>query len=131
MINPIVCRNNNLLINKYKSLEELNISVANNLYESILESKLNFSLAICGGKTPIGIFSLLSQHFLKKIPWEKVEVYWLDERYVPQTSMQSNFGNAYSILFNKTPGIKLNRIKTENPIEKACHNYNKILKRKN
>ena len=66
MINPIVCRNNNLLINKYKSLEELNISVANNLYESILESKLNFSLAICGGKTPIGIFSLLSQHFLKK-----------------------------------------------------------------
>ena len=43
-------------------------------------------IAISGGSSPKAAFQLLAdpgQPWLKRMPWEKLELYWVDERTVP------------------------------------------------
>ena len=42
-----------------------------------------FTLALSGGSTPIPLFRLLATPaWLDRLPWEKIAVYWVDERCV-------------------------------------------------
>lgn len=48
-------------------------------------------VALSGGSTPLAMFRRLASMAL---PWDHVELYWVDERAVPPTSSRSNFGEA-------------------------------------
>ena len=51
-------------------------------------------IAISGGSTPKAAFQLLAdpgQPFLKRMPWDKLDLYWVDERTVPPDHPESNY----------------------------------------
>ena len=45
-------------------------------------------IALSGGETPLPIYEKLAQS--QVVPWERVEIYLVDERYVPLTNPESN-----------------------------------------
>jgi 6-phosphogluconolactonase len=53
-------------------------------------------IALSGGETPIPIYEKLAQS--QVIPWERVEIYLVDERYVPISNLESNQKKIVDIL---------------------------------
>lgn len=63
-------------------------------------------IAISGGTTPKAMFALLAdpaQPFLKQVPWDKLDLYWVDERSVPPTDADSNYRMTNEVLLSKVP----------------------------
>lgn len=63
-------------------------------------------IAISGGSTPKAMFALLAdpaQPFLKRVPWEKLDLYWVDERCVPPDNAESNYRMTNEALLSKVP----------------------------
>jgi len=62
-----------------------------------------FSIALSGGSTPKVVFEYLAAHFVGEIAWEKVQVFWSDERCVPPDSLESNYRMAKGSLLDRVP----------------------------
>ena len=62
-----------------------------------------FRVALSGGRTPEPLFRLLTEDRFSRLPWEKTEVYWTDERYVPHEHAESNFRLARELLLDHVP----------------------------
>jgi 6-phosphogluconolactonase len=63
-------------------------------------------VAISGGTTPKAMFALLAdpaQPFLATIPWDKLFLYWVDERAVPPDNDQSNYRMTNETMLSKVP----------------------------
>jgi 6-phosphogluconolactonase len=61
-------------------------------------------LALSGGTTPRSMYTHLAKHALTdNVPWAKVDVFFGDERDVPQDDVESNFGMAQRALLDNTP----------------------------
>ncbi len=75
------------------------------LIESRAKSKqsLPFNLAVSGGNTPKLLFSILVNEFADEIPWHIIRLFWVDERCVPPTHPESNFGMTYESLLKFVP----------------------------
>jgi len=54
-------------------------------------------VAISGGNTPLPILSDLRT---RAIPWDRIDWFWVDERFVPHEDPRSNAGNARRALFD-------------------------------
>jgi 6-phosphogluconolactonase len=67
------------------------------------KQSLPFNIALSGGNTPELLFSLLAKKYVESIPWHLVRLFWVDERCVPPTHKESNFGNAYKNLLKFVP----------------------------
>lgn len=52
-----------------------------------------FRAALSGGHDPRGMFSLLAAN-PPALDWSRVELYWVDERWVPVADPESNYGEA-------------------------------------
>ena len=48
-----------------------------------------FSLAISGGNSPAKLFELWTTKYASAIEWEKIALYWVDERSVPPDHAES------------------------------------------
>jgi 6-phosphogluconolactonase len=62
-----------------------------------------FRVALSGGKTPAPLFRLLGDARFQRLPWEKTEVYWVDERCVPHDHAGSNYRLARELLLDHVP----------------------------
>ncbi len=63
-------------------------------------------LAISGGSTPKTMLTMLastSEPFLKSIPWDKVQLYWVDERCVGPDDPESNYGMTKRAMLGGVP----------------------------
>jgi len=92
---------------------------------SMLKSKKIITVALSGGSTPIKIFETLAVKFVDSIEWNRIHFYWVDERCVPMNSEESNYGNAWRVLFEKT-GIgseQLHPIYGETDPDDEIHRY--------
>jgi len=90
-------------------------------------------IAISGGSTPQATFKILadpSQPFLATVPWDKVMLYWVDERCVPPDHPDSNYGVAKELLLTKVPIPEANvfRMEGELPPEEAANRYESYLR---
>jgi 6-phosphogluconolactonase len=93
----------------------------------------NFSVVLAGGKTPELFFDVLSSvaQYKENIPWDKIQFFFGDERYVPSNDSESNYHMAYEHLFSKLPINPKNvfRIPTDFKDPKsATHEYERILR---
>ncbi len=61
------------------------------------------SLALSGGATPQTLYRLLASRFSARIPWDKVHLFWGDERYVPPEDPGSNFRRVKETLLDQVP----------------------------
>ncbi len=71
------------------------------LLNSLTESKSKVTVALSGGSTPKLLFSVLAQQFATAVDWSKVHFFWGDERCVPPTDAESNFGEAEKLFLSK------------------------------
>ena len=67
------------------------------------KKKKRFSLVLTGGDSPINLYQELAKH---KIDWKNIDLFWGDERFVSQSSKNSNYRLAYELLIKK---IKISR----------------------
>ena len=93
--------------------------VARAASESIAEHG-RFTIALSGGSTPKSLHRLLADEnepYRARIDWARVHVFWGDERHVPPTDPESNFGMAHDTLLSKVPVSldHIHRVRAENP----------------
>ena len=77
-------------VTEFTTRDELDASLAKSVSEILSQailSKGKASIAVSGGSTPKGFFSILSK---SKLDWSKVTVTLADERWVPFDSQDSN-----------------------------------------
>lgn len=65
------------------------------------EPERPFTIALSGGTTPAVLFEVWEREYAAYTPWTRVYFYWVDERCVPPTDDQSNFGLANRLLLSK------------------------------
>jgi 6-phosphogluconolactonase len=58
------------------------------------------SIALSGGSTPQPLYAALAQ---ADLPWDRIEIFWGDERYVPATDPDSNYGMAKQVWLDLVP----------------------------
>ena len=70
------------------------------------------AIALSGGSSPLEAYRLLAQ---QTIDWNKVHVYWVDERAVPPTHDRSNYGQAKKALLDpaQIPESSIHRMRGE------------------
>ena len=91
-----------------------------------------FNVAFAGGSTPKSLYVMLADDpaYRGKIIWDKMRVFFGDERHVPPDSPESNFRMASEALFSKAllKPEQIARIKGEYPdTEKAALEYEQTL----
>lgn len=87
----------------------------------LADEKDPVSIALSGGSTPTLFFRKLAA-LKPDIPWEKVRIFWVDERCVPPNDPESNFGiaNAEFLQPLNIPSGSIHRIKGEDdPLQEA------------
>ncbi len=74
-----------------------------------------FDIALSGGNSPKGLFSLLSKSYADAIPWKRIHFWWGDERCVAPDDEQSNYKMTHDLLLSKIdiPKENIHRIKGE------------------
>ena len=89
------------------------------LADEAVMAKGSFTVALSGGLTPRGLYGLLATDRLLRgqMPWDKIHVFWGDERHVPPTDAESNYRMAHEALLSKVPipPTHVYRIKSEHP----------------
>jgi 6-phosphogluconolactonase len=89
---------------------------------SRLEGKPKATLAISGGSSPKIMFEIFAK---TAFPWERVQLFWVDERGVPPDDAQSNFklANDHWLAPGGFPKANIHRIQAELPAEIAAERY--------
>jgi 6-phosphogluconolactonase len=61
-------------------------------------------VALCGGSTPRGLFALLGAPvYRRRLAWDRVHLFWSDERFVPHDDPQSNYRMVRETLLADAP----------------------------
>jgi 6-phosphogluconolactonase len=86
------------------------------------------ALAISGGSSPKPMFQSFAR---SAFPWERVHLFWVDERAVPPTDEQSNFKLASDTWLTqaKFPSANIHRIQTEFAPDEAARLYREEIRR--
>lgn len=89
-----------------------------------------FAVALSGGSTPKGIFSLLaSSENRHRVKWDRLRLFWSDERAVPPDHPDSNYRMAMEAGFGllSIPENNIFRMVAETDIEASALDYEKII----
>jgi 6-phosphogluconolactonase len=90
-------------------------------------------IAISGGSTPKATFKILAdpeQPFLAMVPWERLRLYWVDERCVGPDDPESNYGVCRDLLLTKAPMPAENVYRMEGELDpqEAASRYESVLR---
>jgi 6-phosphogluconolactonase len=95
-----------------------------------VETRGRFSVAISGGSTPRNMHRLLGEEpFLWDIPWDKIDMFWVDERCVPQNDPANNFGTAKKDFLDRVPipEARVHPMRCEGSPENGAFDYQREL----
>lgn len=92
-----------------------------------------FTVALAGGSTPRGIYSLLAEDARKGVttlPWDRMHFFWGDERCVLPDHPDSNYRMASETLLSKVPvpPANVHRVRTELSAARAAAEYEAMLR---
>jgi 6-phosphogluconolactonase len=90
-------------------------------------------IAISGGSTPKAAFQLLAdptQPWLKRMPWDKLDLFWVDERCVPPDHADSNYRMTREAMLDRVPlaPAQIHRMEGELEPEVAASRYESELR---
>jgi 6-phosphogluconolactonase len=88
----------------------------------------HINIALSGGSTPAKFFQKLAKQN-RRIPWENLHLFWVDERCVAPDNADSNYGMTKKYLLDKVniPAININRIVGEATPESEEKRYSRLL----
>lgn len=98
------------------------------LLENAVAERGRATLAVSGGSSPRPMFELLAR---SGFCWERVDVYWVDERCVPPEHPDSNFGLANTLWLEPAgvPAANIHRVLGEIDPQQAAALYSEALRR--
>jgi len=117
----------------YKNQEDLANELAlwiSAVIESTLQNQEFFTLALSGGATPQILYKKLADpEFREQINWNRVHIFWGDERAVPFNDDRNNAKMAYSLLIDRIgiPAAQVHAMRTDIEPVFAAKEYEKIL----
>ena len=91
-----------------------------------------FTVAVSGGSTPRPMHRLLAgDPYRSGIPWQFTHLFWVDERLVPVTDPDSNFGSAERDFLNQLtiPAGNIHPMSSRKPPPAAADDYEHELRR--
>ncbi len=120
----------------WPSAAELALASARNIAEKVgaaVSRRGVARVAISGGSTPQAAFKLLAdpvQPFANTIPWDKLQLFWVDERCVPPDNPESNYGVCKKLLLDHVPipPANVHRMEGELDPEEAASRYESVLR---
>lgn len=119
----------------FENQPDMNIKLFN-LFVSLQNAAFNekgfFTVALSGGKTPESFYKFLAANAGKAIDWDKVFVFFTDERFIQLTQHGSNFKMVFdSLLSNiQIPHMNIFPVNTDLPSkEEAAIDYENTLKK--
>lgn len=108
------------------SPEDIFRAAADLFVDKAASAKDRFTVALAGGSTPKGMYALLaSDAYRNRIDWQKVHVFFGDERCVPPENEFSNFrmANASLLMHVPVPKRQIYRIRGEIAPHMAAAEY--------
>jgi 6-phosphogluconolactonase len=90
----------------YPDLDALSHAAMEEVLRVVAESVAacgRFAIALAGGHTPGQMYSLWASKYSAQTPWDKVHLFWGDERFVPQDDPLSNYRMARETLISHVP----------------------------
>ncbi len=121
------------LIKVFPSHEALAQAVAEDIAacaQDAIARRGRFAIALSGGSTPAPLFdALASPPFRDRIAWDRVYVFWCDERSVPPDHPDSNYGQARARLLDRVPipPAQIHRMQGELDPHAAADAYDRLL----
>ena len=101
--------------------------------QKAIDAKGSFRVAVSGGHTPRRFFELLAElPEAEALPWDRIQLFWVDERYVPPDSQWSNYKLAADTFLSKVaiPDWNIHRIPTEyGDFKLAARAYEQTIRR--
>lgn len=94
------------------------------------EPEKTFNMAVSGGSTPALMFDLWANEYADQTPWNRMKIYWVDERCVPPEDSDSNYGMMCSLLLGIVPIPYENvfRIRGEEKPAKEAVRYSELVR---
>ena len=77
------------------------------LNDAVLKRR-RFSIALAGGHTPAKLYALWAEEYKTQTPWDRVHLFFGDERFVPEDDVLSNCRMARQTLIDHVPIPKEN-----------------------
>jgi 6-phosphogluconolactonase len=100
------------------------------LVQEAIGSRGRFSVALSGGSTPGRLYRLLAEEpYRTLVPWDRVHLFWGDERCVPLDDPESNYHLAAETLLSQVPipPENIHRMPGELEPSVAARAYDRIL----
>ncbi len=93
---------------------------------SALEGEPRATLCITGGSTPEAAYRLLAE---ADLPWNRIHIFWTDERMVPPDHEQSNYAMAKRTLLDASgvPESNIHRMQGELHPKEAAADYESVI----
>lgn len=91
--------------------------------ERAVDSRGACAVALSGGETPKPLYALLaSEPYRRTVPWDRLDVFWGDERAVPPEDLRSNFRLAVDMLLSHVPvaARRIHRMPADTPDHNAA-----------
>jgi 6-phosphogluconolactonase len=101
------------------------------LAEQAVSAAGRFTVALSGGSTPKGLYSLLAAPgYRERIPWSELHLFWGDERCVPPDHLESNYRMVQESLLSKInmPAKNVHRMAGEKEPKLAAAEYEEQLR---
>lgn len=121
-------------IRVFVSPDDIGLAAANLFYDvasQAIESRSAAHIVLSGGSTPVPMYQQIREDpNLQQFPWDKVHIYWGDERCVPPNHEDSNFRLAKEELLDylEIPVENIHRMKGEIEPERSASEYQDKLK---
>ena len=95
-----------------EALIKRSLEVVLSKIQEAIEKSDRFTIALAGGGTPKPLYEAIAT---QNLPWEKIHVFWGDERYVPADHPDSNQGMARNAWLDKVniPAANIHPMPTE------------------
>ena len=89
-------------------------------------------ISLSGGSTPRVLYTLLAAEPLRsRMPWDRLALFWGDERFVPPDDKDSNYRMTREAMLDHVPlqPDQIHRMPTDGSPEEAAQAYEDLLKR--
>lgn len=97
--------------------------------EEAVAERGSFRIALSGGQTPIPLFRLLAaRDWADRLPWDKISIFWVDERCVSPDHPDSNYGLARRELLGHVPATHFFRMRGDEAPEMAADKYERQIR---
>jgi 6-phosphogluconolactonase len=113
------------------AIAEAAAQIVTDLAQEAIERQGRFSLALSGGSTPRVLYErLAAEPYASQMQWDKVHIFWGDERCVAPEHLDSNYRMAKEALLDpvQMPAENIHRIKGEIDQQQAAEEYEAVLR---